>query len=303
MLPINPMVWLFPASVMMAFETIAIIYFSQKAISRISATQRAFALTLGCLLMAIPYLAYTGIPIIQPRFWIIVSIHAVLLTTARILQMRALALAPLSKVLPIMQLQLVFLLLTNPLMTSDIVRPLGWIGVLLTAIGIYAAQFPKRDGEAASSLLQPFKEIWRPGTREMLLVTIIFSVTSNLDKLAIQASNGPFFLVIIYSFMIMLFLGIMRTQSSALISFRQKIAEAVAPRVLAGGLIQGIAIIGQIVALALAPVPFVIAFKQLSVGAGSLWGLWVRKDRQIPWYGFVGILISVIGAIIIALNR
>ena len=297
------MLWLLPASIMMGFETITNIYFSQKSIARISATQRAFALTLGCLLVAIPYLASTGIPVIQPRFWTIVSIHAVLLTAARIFQMRALARAPLSKVLPIMQLQLVFLLLTNPLMTDDVVKPLGWIGVLLTAFGIYMAQFPKRSGENANGILQPLKEIWKPGMREMLIVTVIFSVTSNLDKLAIQASNGPFFLVVIYSFMIILFLGIMRHQSRPPGTFRTMVAEAVAPRMLAGGLVQGVAIIGQVFSYLLAPVPFVIAFKQLSVGAGSLWGLWIRKDREIPWYGFVGLIVSVAGAIIIALNR
>lgn len=297
------MIWLLPATTMMVFETMTNVYFSRTSIARFSATQRAFAITFGCLLVAAPYLASTGIPVIQPRFWMIVSIHAVLLTAARILQMRAIARAPLSKVLPIMQLQLVFLLLTNPLMTNDVVRPIGWIGVLLTAFGIYIAQFSKRNVETAHGILQPLREMWKPGMREMLMVTVIFSVTSNLDKLAIQASNGPFFLVVIYSFMIFLFLGLMRYQSASPNAYRAMIAEAAAPKMIAGGLIQGVAIIGQVISYLLAPVPYVIAFKQLSIGVGSLWGLWVRKDRIIPWYGFAGILLSVAGAFIIALNR
>jgi drug/metabolite transporter (DMT)-like permease len=298
------MFWLFPASLMLVFEIISGLYFSKKGIVEYSAIQRAFAMTFGSWLIAIPYLAYTGIPVIQPRFWVIVSIHAFLLTAARILSMRAIALAPISKVLPVMQFQLIFLLVTNPLMTNDVVRPLGWLGVLITAAGVYAAQFPKKDGEHASDLLTPFKEIWKPGTREMLGVTIIFSVTSNLDKLAIQASNGPFFLVIIYGFMCVLFTSLLRYRSKgSMPAFKKSVAEALQPKMVAGGLLQGITIIGQVVSLVLAPVPFVIAFKQLSVGAGSLWGLWVRKDRRIPWYGLVGIFISVIGAIIIALNK
>jgi uncharacterized membrane protein len=296
--------WLFPASIMMVFETITSIHFSRKAIAHISATQRAFAMTLGSLMLAIPYLVYAGIPVIQPRFWVIVSIHAVLLTTARILLMRAFTRGALSQILPIMQIQLVFLMLTNPLLTNDTVSTLGWIGVIITAAGIYAAQFKKTDGERTTNLLAPFKEIWKPGAREILGVTAIYSITSNLDKLAIQASSGAFFLVIIYSFMIVLFLGIMRFKTAPTNkAFRAAVRVAAAPKVLVGGFAQGITVIGQVISLMLAPVPFVIAFKQLSIGAGSLWGLFVRHDRRIPWYGFLGILLSAAGAIIIALSR
>jgi drug/metabolite transporter (DMT)-like permease len=296
--------WLFPASIMMVFETITSIHFSRKSIAHISATQRAFAMTLGCLILAIPYLAYEGIPVIFPRFWVIVSIHAVLLTIARILLMRAYARGALSQILPIMQLQLILLMITNPLLTNDTVSTLGWIGVIVTAIGIYAAQFKKRDGEHATDLLAPFREILKPGMREILMVTVIYSVTSNLDKLAIQASSGAFFLVIIYSFMIFLFLGIIRFRiAPSKEAFRAALRVAAAPKVLVGGLAQGITVIGQVISLTLAPVPFVIAFKQLSIGAGSLWGLFVRKDRRIPWYGLLGILLSVIGAIVMTFSR
>jgi drug/metabolite transporter (DMT)-like permease len=288
---------------MMVFETITNIHFSRKSIAHVSATQRAFALAFGSLLVAILYLAIIGIPVIQPRFWMIVSIQAVLLTIAFVLRMRALAGAALSKVLPIMQLQLVFLLVTNPLMTNDSVKFMGWVGVLLTAVGIYSSQFTK-DHDSATDLLTPFKEIWKPGMREMLFVTIIFSVTSNLDKLAIQSSSGSFYLVVIYSFIAVLLMGMMRFNvASSSATFRTAMSESLAPKMLAGGFAQGVTLIGQVIALTLAPVPFVIAFKQLSVGVGSLWGLFARKDRRIPWYGFIGVLLTVIGAVIIALNR
>jgi uncharacterized membrane protein len=71
----------------------------------------------------------------------------------------------------------------------------GLLGVLLIAIGSYMLNIDK----ATSGLFKPIKAILEEkGSWIMIIVAGIFSITSNLGKMAIQETN-PIFFAIFYS--------------------------------------------------------------------------------------------------------
>jgi drug/metabolite transporter (DMT)-like permease len=285
-------------------ETAKNIHFSREDLRKLPPTLKAIAVSACALPILLIILAWNGLPVVQPAFWFIIAIHGVLLATAHVLYMTGLAKGPLSQTQPILSLQIPLLLITNPLMTSDRMSVIGIVGALLTAVGVYATQLGNDEHAVRrwDQFTAPFKEILKPGMREMLGVTCIYAITSNLDKLAMQTSSGPFFLVI-DQFVILTLLGtiyaIGKRRSAG--HSQGDIQRLPYKLLLAGGTINGVTITAQVGAYALAPVPFVIAIKQLSTVFAGFWGMFVRKDRKPYWYRLFGMIIAVAGAMIILL--
>ena len=214
--------------------------------------------------------------------------------------LRALAIGNLSETQPMLALSPVFLLVTTPLMTNDVVTPLGWIGVLLVAAGIYATQHPGRNPEtgALPSFLGPFIRMWKaPGVSLMFGVAFIFSIAANLDKLAVLASDGPTYLMVDAALTVLLTSIVLGAgvllKKLRLPSFHHMSAAtaALAPAAMSESLI-GFA---HMWALTLLPVPYVITIKRLSIVFASLWGYFLRRERAPHWYRILGMLMAFAG--------
>jgi uncharacterized membrane protein len=284
------------------------IFFSRQALKALPARVKAFAISVAAMPLLLIALSFSRIPTVHHSFWWIVTLHAALMAVAHILYMRALALGPLSQTQPILALTTVFLIFTNPLMTDDRLTTTGMIGVALVGIGIYATQHPGKDASGhVAGFLSPFIEMWRqPGVMSKLGVAIIFSVTANLDRLAISASSGPFYLAI-DSMITAAFLGAVllfqyvRKRSETGISGAAPMA--IPFRQLAiGGSIHASSMIFHMTALTFASVPYVIAVKRLSILLTSLWDYFVRKGRAPHWYRLIGVMLVVGGVALILLK-
>jgi drug/metabolite transporter (DMT)-like permease len=280
------------------------IYLSSAQTRTIPHVLRAFLLPLFSLPLVIVVVLVMGIPPIAPGFWVYVSVHALLMVAANYCYLRALAVGAVSETQPMLGLTTVFLIVTTPLLTDDTVTLVGWAGVLVVALGIYAVQHPGIDFATGvtPSFWSPFVKMWsRPGVLWMFVVAIIYSVTSNLDKLAVLASSAPVYLVVDYALtalftllliVVMVVLGIvpqgqLRGMGGASVAFLP-----------AGFLTAGGALL-QMVALLFLPVPYVIAFKRLSIVFTSLWGYFARRERAPHWFRILGAILVVIGVVII----
>jgi drug/metabolite transporter (DMT)-like permease len=142
----------------------------------------------------LPLLWFIEIPRLDRSFGTIILILIPLEIGAILLYMKALQISPLSLTVPFLSLTPVFTLLTSLLMLGEMPDLSGGFGVLLIAMGAFLmnAHLTK------NGLMEPLKAILRErGSLLMVAVAFIYSITSNLGKLAIQHSS-PVFMGVFY---------------------------------------------------------------------------------------------------------
>jgi drug/metabolite transporter (DMT)-like permease len=98
---------------------------------------------------------------------------------------RAIELADVSLVAPLISLSPLFMLLTSWLMLSETPDNLGLAGIVLVVVGTYFLA----GGQSNFALAPLVKLVEEPGTRWALTVAILWSITANIDKLTVQASS------------------------------------------------------------------------------------------------------------------
>lgn len=98
---------------------------------------------------------------------------------------RALEASEVSLVSPLFSLSPLFMLLTSWLILSEFPDLPGLVGVLVIVAGTYG--LASAPGQA---WLDPFRRLWRDsGCRWALGMSFVWSVTANVDKLAVRASS------------------------------------------------------------------------------------------------------------------
>jgi drug/metabolite transporter (DMT)-like permease len=149
------------------------------------------------LLFACPFLigllTFVTIPPLDLTFWSTILILLPLELTALVLYIRAIKVSPLSLTIPFLSLTPVFIMLTGWLMLGERVDMTGAAGIGLIVIGAYLLHSHiLHEGWNA-----PFLAIQREkGSRLMILVAFLYSITSNLGKVAILHSSPAAFSII-----------------------------------------------------------------------------------------------------------
>ncbi len=227
------------------------------------------------------------------EFWVPASLSIVMNTATALLYARALR-HPLSLTMPITALSPVFLLASEPLVTGRMVPTLGIVGVGVIALGLYVLNLPvlKTHG-----LLGPFKNVWRePGPRTMLIIVLIWAISSPFDKMAVGASDPVWYPVVLHGGIGILLTPILWRQSS-----KSGASVRGAWRLGLLGLLSGTASLLQMVAVAAVPVTFVIALKRFSAPLSAVWGWLFFKEPHIS-ARLLGTLIMTAGAVIMLLS-
>ncbi|UCG16282.1 MAG: EamA family transporter, partial [Phycisphaerales bacterium] len=137
----------------------------------------------------LPFLSM-GIPSLDRTFWLLHPVWIPLETVALYLYIRAIRVSPLSLTLPLLALTPVFLVFTGWLFLGETVGLRGVAGIVLVAAGSYVINV----GHGGRDVLGPFKAIVREkGTRLMVVVAFVYSLTSVLGKVLIQHSSPTYF--------------------------------------------------------------------------------------------------------------
>ena len=229
---------------------------------------------------------------IGPSFWPILLIGGALGGVTYYLYGRALATGDLSLTLPMLALTPLFLLVTSPLTLGEFPGPAGVGGVVLVAAGAYVLNLRDRR----YGVLGPVRALLTtPGTRYMLLVSAIWSVGANLDKLGIQGSSPALWGAAIYTATgLALFVGILgrlRHRSAAPWPWRA---------LLTAGFLEALGLSCQMYALPMTQVSYVIAVKRLSIVFGVLLGAFVLREPDLA-HRLPGALLMVAGVSFIAI--
>lgn len=195
----------------------------------------------------------------RTNFWLILLADAILNVFASYFAIRAFRYSDASIVVPLEFLTPALLLVTSPIMLHQSVSPQGALGVIFIVLGGY--MLGTSANESPGGLLGPFKALFSDrGARNMLYAAVIWSVTSNLDKMGITSSNPILWSVSITTTIAILsipFLLIARQSAPSPKSQRWKL--------FAPGAMAALTTLAQVFALTLIPVPYVIAIKRMSV--------------------------------------
>jgi len=105
---------------------------------------------------------------------------------AVVLYMQALSEGDVSEVIPMLSFTPLFLLITSPILVGEFPHFWGVVGIILIVTGSYLLNPRVAEG----GYLDPLKALFkRKGTRYMLIVAVIWSVSSNYDKIAVMHSS------------------------------------------------------------------------------------------------------------------
>ena len=252
----------------------------------------------------LPVLWISGIPTIQPGFWVALLIGGSLNILAFTLYVRALKLADLSLTVPLVTLTPLFLLVTSPLIVQEWPTGADGLGVGLLVVGSYVLNLgaDKTRGIWAPLLAMAHN----PGSRLMLCVAFIWSITSNFDKIGVVNSSPLFWAVSLFMAIavgmipFVFFSGRKRRNRRNLSVVTSELVGQWQILVATGGL-NAIAIAFQMLALPLAPVAQVIAVKRMSALLSVLMGHFFFGEKGLR-ARLTGAAIMVSGVVIMAIR-
>ena len=225
---------------------------------------------------ALPFIAialfFIPIPDLDKTFWVSVLILLPLEITALILYVKAIKLSPLSLTIPFMALSPVFITVIAFFLLGERPDKSGIAGIFLITIGAYLL-----NAKASSlGLLGPIKAIAKErGSVLMIIVAIIYSITSTIGKIAVQHSS-PIFFGFFYPLLLTIAL-------SMVVGVKGTLHQVVSRPVtfLTIGLFTAIMILSHFMAISMADVAYVISVKRTSLVFSVIYGMIVFKERDI----------------------
>lgn len=255
----------------------------------------AWSLNTFALFVTIPLLLLSQHLILSTRFFSALIVNGSLNVVASILYMRAIKYDELSLSVPFIAFTPLFLLIMSFAVLGEVPSIPGGFGILFIVVGSYVISIDRK----AKSLMYPFKSIVRKrGPRLMLFVSFLWAVTSTFDKIGI-VNSSPF--IWVASVNIFLSIGL---SPFVLLSMRKKniragyIFRSLAPI----GILHGVKLTFQMIAISQSPVVYVISIKRLSsVFTVFSGGIFFREKEKI--IRILGSSLMVLGALLITLSK
>lgn len=259
----------------------------------------AYEMGLVRLVYALPWLAaalfFIPWPTPDPIYYACLGLGIPLEILALYCYMKAIKHSPLSLSLPFIAFTPAFMILTGRIVLGEVIGPIGLSGIFLTVAGSYFLNI----SEARTSPLEPFRAIFRePGSRLMLLVSLIYSLTSTIGKLGALHSSPAFFGVTYFS-AIALFsvMPVPYIPGASLKCLRDAPFSGFAV-----GLATAFMVLSHMMAITRIEAAYMITMKRTSLLFGILYGWWLFGEKNI-WQRFTAALIMLAGALLIGLSR
>lgn len=223
---------------------------------------------------ALPFLAlaflFVPVPKLDTVFWLTVAGLVPLEIISLILYIKAIRLSPLSLTVPFLALSPVFIIFIAFAFLGELPDRSGVIGILLITAGAYMLN------ASAQGVLGPIKAIFKePGSLLMLVVAVIYSVTSTLGKVAVQHSS-PVFFGFFYPFTLTVVLTVFLGAKGKLGSVFSKPAVFIPI-----GLCTSAMIISHFIAISMTQVAYMIAVKRTSLVFSVIYGWLLFKEEKI----------------------
>lgn len=284
------MMWLF-LSLLAALSLATADALTKKYFSRLSAYEMGItrlAYTLPWLVIALFFIPY---PALDRTFFICLAAGLPLEGLAFYSYMSAIRRSPLSLTLPFLAFTPAFIIVSGWLILGETLTYTGIAGILLIVTGSYFLNF----SHVKTGILAPFRAIGtEPGSRLMLLVSFIYSLTSTIGKKAILHSNPYFFgvtyFILFTLFMLSLFPAVPNADRKALLH------KPAAGMIL--GAFMALMIFSHMLAISMVQTAYMISVKRTSLIFGVLYGAWLFREEKIA-ERLAGAAVMMIGVFLI----
>ena len=248
-------------------------------------------------MLLLPWLLWQPWPTLSPVFWGWIAAALPLELLAMWLYMQAIRTSPLSLTLPYLAFTPVFNTLTGYVVLGEMVSLAGFSGILLVVTGAWLLNLEAAHNGSHLSILAPFRAITQErGSRLMLIVAAIYSLTSVTSKAALLHTNpaffGPFYFVVLGGAAAILFTP--RRLSNWRAPGRHPWAMG------AIGLFMAAMVVTHFYAIEHIEVAYMIAVKRTSLLFGMLYGAWLFKETGLA-KNLVAGLLMVAGVYLIIL--
>jgi drug/metabolite transporter (DMT)-like permease len=234
-------------------------------------------LTLSGLLLS-PLLLVQPFPELPLEFWGWVALLMPLELIALLLYIKAIRDYPLWQTMPYLAFTPVFVTLTGWIILAERVSLLGFTGIFLIFSGAWILNLQTSENSGRQGLFAPLTAILQSrGSRLMLVVAIIYSVTSVGGKAALEYMPadlfGPFYFVLLGSLTLFLFL-----------LYRPKMLYALyrrpTPNIMIA-LFMAVMIITHFLAIQQIEAAYMIAVKRSSMLFGILFGAILFNEKGL----------------------
>lgn len=245
-------------------------------------------------LILIPIFFFIDIKINYTFIWAI-SLTGSINIVAVILYMKAISKGDISQVVPMLSFTPLFLLISSPLIIGEFPDLKGLIGVALIVFGSYIlnVRLKSKDG-----FLSPLKSLIKnKGSRYMLIVAVLWSVSSVVDKVSIKSSSVYqhiiFFNFIIFSGVSLVALFSGKINLKTVYDERKNLAALSAAT--------AVAYIVHATALTMTYVAYVIALKRMSGVISVFFGSLFLKEAGFRERA-IGAVIMFLGVVFIVFS-
>lgn len=243
------------------------------------------------ILIAFTFL-FTEIPYLKNMFFPVLVLDCFLSAVAAVWSTKALF-SEVSVAIPMVAFTPLFLLATGYLMLGEVPSKAGFVGVILIVVGSYILNYKEKK----NGLLKPFRALVKnDGSKLMLGAAFIWSITANLDKIAIKNSS-PVFFAMAESLLIALFIypfarkGL-RKQRRAIWEEKYHLSLM--------GVLSALILVFQMLAVSQTLVVYVNSIKRLSIPITIILGGIIFKEKEIG-QKFAGGVIMVVGVLLLTL--
>jgi drug/metabolite transporter (DMT)-like permease len=284
------MLWL-PLSLLAAFSLATVDALTKKYFSDLS----PYEMGVIRLIYTLPWFLFSFffIPLASPDriYFIAIASAAPLEICAIYCYMKAIKLSPLSITLPFLAFTPAFIILTGRLFLGEKLNSMGIAGIILIVTGSYCLNISSITGGLFSPVKAIFKE---PGSRLMLQVSLIYSVTSVIGKIGVLHSN-PYFFGCTYSITLAVLMLV-------LMPFMPGITVTRLTRFPLKGIVLGavyaITIFSHMLAISQVAAAYMVSVKRTSLLFGILYGAWWFREKRISERLF-GAVIMLAGVFLI----
>lgn len=179
----------------------------KKALGRDPALVIAWARFAGATPFLLASLLFVDLPAVDSMFWILLACLVPLEILAVWLYMSALQASPLSLTVPFLALTPVFTTVTSFVLLGEMPDRSGLTGIFHIVLGAYLLHVHLTP----QGILEPLRAVWQEkGSRRMIGVALVYSVTSNLGKMAVQHSSASFMAAVYLPVLSVAFLPLLR---------------------------------------------------------------------------------------------